>query len=146
MIDEKRAMTIARKAFGATLTAMPDDLYKLIQETVKDVEDNEMAELRSLAVKQQGEIIEMTNELVNRNDFGGKSAKAVELENLKKAFDEVEGRLRYQVSETKGWIKKHDEKKATIRSLRKEIKVLKDQIVQQTMEGNKKWYSRLFGF
>lgn len=39
MIDEKRAMTIARKAFGLTLTSMPDDLYKLINEAVKDEQD-----------------------------------------------------------------------------------------------------------
>ena len=36
MIDEKRAMTIARRAFGANLTSMPDDLYKLIDEAIKD--------------------------------------------------------------------------------------------------------------
>lgn len=36
MIDEKRAMTIARKAFGLTLTSMPDTLYVLINEAIKD--------------------------------------------------------------------------------------------------------------
>lgn len=35
-MDEKRAMTIARKAFGLTLTSMPKELYLLIDEAVKD--------------------------------------------------------------------------------------------------------------
>lgn len=39
MIDEKRAMTIARKVFGLTLTSMPDSLYVLIDEAVKDANE-----------------------------------------------------------------------------------------------------------
>lgn len=43
-MDEKRAMLIARRAFGATLTSMPDDLYRLIEEAIKD-EQNRIIEI-----------------------------------------------------------------------------------------------------
>lgn len=38
-VDEQRAIKIARKAFGLTLTSMPDELYVLITEAIKDEQE-----------------------------------------------------------------------------------------------------------
>lgn len=56
MIDKERAIKIARKTFGLTLTSMPDELYRLINDAVEDERERLLAQLDAPVESEGGEL------------------------------------------------------------------------------------------
>lgn len=102
----------------------------------------EIDELKSIIVKQQSEIISLTNELVNANDFGGVSAGGNKIKALEKEIEKLKGYIA-------GWREENGELKEALTKSKKSVKALKteNRILKAGIQSEKEtsWFSRLFG-